>query len=360
MRNTSRRAGRAAVTALCGAAVVGGLVPALTLTTPAAAATEKARVSVVAGGGAAYQGTRGRDVVIVTRAGTNAAPLLNFKGTAPLTVGAGCTPVAGDSTRALCTAPKDASGQLRGFTVSTGDGDDSVANATPNVPITASLGAGRDSVNGGAGNDLLSGSDGDDLLRGHGGDDTLHGSFGADTLDGGAGNDDDLFGGPDADILLGGLGDGDDLNGGTGADRMDGGAGQNDTLLYNDRTAAVSINLTQGTAGSAGESDVVVGGFEVAFGGTGNDTLTGGSGDDALFGGAGNDVIQGMRGADILVGDAGDDFLIAGPTQLFGGTEPNRDGAVDGLNGRQGQDSCLRSPSDVDRALECEQVISVD
>ncbi|SNY03741.1 calcium-binding protein [Paractinoplanes atraurantiacus] len=72
----------------------------------------------------------------------------------------------------------------------------------------------------------------------------------------------------------------------------------------------------------------------IAYGGTGNDTITGGPAGDALFGGAGadkvygnggNDRISGDAGNDILYGGAGNDRLIGGPgkDKLYGGAGKN-------------------------------------
>ena len=70
------------------------------------------------------------------------------------------------------------------------------ANVTPATTFTAKLtatgGAGNDSLTGGAGNDSLTGGAGNDTLTGGAGSDSLTGGAGSDSLTGGAGND--IFG----------------------------------------------------------------------------------------------------------------------------------------------------------------------
>ena len=59
----------------------------------------------------------------------------------------------------------------------------------------------------------------------------------------------------------------------------------------------------------------------IAFGSSGNDSLTGLIADDHLYGGLGNDTLNGLSGNDYLQGDAGADLLIGGTgnDQLLGG-----------------------------------------
>ncbi len=92
-------------------------------------------------------------------------------------------------------------------TINSGPGEDRVAWAVDEVPVTLSggvgadtLGAaggydtvnggqGNDDLGGGAGNDQVLGEDGDDVLRGGAGEDRVNGGLGADTIDAGDGND---------------------------------------------------------------------------------------------------------------------------------------------------------------------------
>ena len=82
-------------------------------------------------------------------------------------------------------------------------------------------GFGDDTLTGDGNANLLDGSSGNDTLSGVNGDDTLIGGFGSDTVDGGAGND-------TASFLVG-------------------------------TSTSVSIDLTAGTASSAGIVDVLIG-----------------------------------------------------------------------------------------------------
>jgi len=78
------------------------------------------------------------------------------------------------------------------------------ANVTPATAFTAKLtatgGAGNDSLTGGGGNDSLTGGAGNDSLTGGGGSDSLTGGAGSDSLTGGAGSD-SLTGGAGNDIF---------------------------------------------------------------------------------------------------------------------------------------------------------------
>lgn len=149
---------------------------------------------------------------------------------------------------------------------------------------------GDDTLYGGDGNDLVSGGKDDDVLYGDDGDDTLHGEDGSDNLMGGTG-DDALFGHNGNDTLNGGAGN-DDLQGSAGADEVHGGDGD-DTVQ----------------------------------GGLGNDTLFGGTGLDSLFGGDGDDVVvglekqttPGMELADFLNGGAGNDEILVGGLDIATG-----------------------------------------
>src|SRR5262245_5204273 len=99
--------------------------------------------------------------------------------------------------------------------------------------------------------DYIVGSNLDDYIYGHGGADSLYGKGGRDHVFGGSEND-YLDGGPGGDWLFGEEGN-DWLVGGAGADVLDGGTGK-DTASYADSGAAVSIDLSIGSA-SGGDAD---------------------------------------------------------------------------------------------------------
>ena len=208
-------------------------------------------------------------------------------------------------------------------------------------------------ITGNARNNTLTGTTGDDTISGLGGNDTLLGNLGNNTLDGGDGTDtasydwatggvevsltrarvaqtvmpgatdtlvsienltgsnynDVLSGDAGNNVLRGGTGN-DVLNGGLGDDSLIGGNG-NDTASYADALAAVTVNLTAGTATGAAGNDTLSS-IENVTGGAGGDTLTGSSGANTLDGGAGDDLLSGGGGADLLIGGLGNDTLNGG------------------------------------------------
>src|SRR3954471_20942619 len=94
-------------------------------------------------------------------------------------------------------------------------------------------------------------------ITGSGGDDTLYGTAAADTIYGNGGND--------------------TLRGGGGADRLDGGIGV-DTVLYNDSTVGVGVNLVTGHgSGGTAEGDTYVS-IENVKGSFYDDSITGDDG----------------------------------------------------------------------------------
>ena len=118
---------------------------------------------------------------------------------------------------------------------------------------------------------------GDDNVTGNIADNVLEGNDGNDTLMGGAGSD-TLIGGPGAD----------ELNGQSGLD----------TAAYTGSDAAVTVNLSDGTAsGGDAEGDSL----------TSIENLTGSAHDDTLTGDAGPNVLDGRAGADTLAGGDGAD-----------------------------------------------------
>ncbi len=163
----------------------------------------------------------------------------------------------------------------------------------------------------------LLGTELDDVILGMGGDDTLVGAAGNDVLDGG-----------------------------TGVDQVD----------YRTALAAVTVNLTTGTAtdglggidtllaieGAIGSDfhDVLTGNADanVLVGGLGNDTLDGGGGADTLTGGAGADNLHSTGQFVLLQGDEGADWLYAqGDLFVLGSAT---------LEGGEGDDTMMASNID--------------
>jgi hypothetical protein len=205
-----------------------------------------------------------------------------------ITPGASC--VAVDEHTARCTAP-DRPGwtpRLEWGRVTLGDGDDRL-----NTAGTDDYGRGDLRVLAGPGNDRIHGGNANDRIDGGGGVDELRGGDGWDWLsdgdrDGGAG---ELAPGPD--VLDAGLG---------GSARID----------YSERTESVTLDLADpGTDGAPGEGDVLLGAFEVIYGGAGNDVIAGTDRREQFIGGAGADHLVGRGGADWFRG-VDDDTISCG------------------------------------------------
>lgn len=128
------------------------------------------------------------------------------------------------------------------------------------------------------------------------GDDTVTAAPAARTLniDAGAGND-LITTSTENDVLIGGAGD-DTLNGGDGIDTVD----------FSGSAAAVTIDLTAGTA--TGEGADVLNSIESAIGTAQADALSGTTGANALTGGDGDDTLTALGGVDTLDGGNGTDL----------------------------------------------------
>jgi Ca2+-binding RTX toxin-like protein len=199
---------------------------------------------------------------------------------------------------------------------------------------TLSGSAGNETLSGSAGNDRIDGGDGNDALDGGAGNDTLHDGSGQDTVSGGEGND---------RIVVGIDGD---------SDRYDGGNGT-DTLDLSGTGCGVAVDLSQGTANGSEIGNNVVIDFEIAEGGSGNDTVSGAGGNETISGGAGDDRLSGRDGNDSLDGGTGDDTLAdgAGQDSVSGGCgndiiRAEADGDDDVFDGGDGCDTLDYSSSE--------------
>ncbi len=229
-----------------------------------------------------------------------------------------------------------------------------------------STGGGNDEVNAGAGNDTIEGGEGVNILNGEAGDDYFVVSDISGDVDGGEGVDtidfsnlsqginvinsfvagrffggilgfanienitgtsfQDFIAGNDADNLIIGNGGSDVFRGSAGMDTLIGAVDSTigDAVNYADSDAAVSVNLSTGTAsGGFAEGDVLVnirriGGTIHADSLVGSDNgvrFEGAGGDDTLIGGAGNDTLVGgfyvnSNNNNRIVGGAGDDLIV--------------------------------------------------
>ena len=223
----------------------------------------------------------------------------------------------------------------------------SVGGLTKNMTIAA--GVVIENATSGGGNDTLWGNDYTNVLTANGGNDNLYGQDGSDTMYGGSGNDylsqyagnaymggeagsDTLYGGDGSDTMWGydggGTNESDRIYGGngndiiytgTGAETADGGA-DIDTV-YSISSANYNFDMATGATNQTGETFT---GFEIAYMGSGNDTVYGGGGEQTIYGGFGNDFINdGSDGSGSGVGDSvyggdGNDFLQAGDSSFDG------------------------------------------
>jgi Ca2+-binding RTX toxin-like protein len=277
-----------------------------------------------------------------------------------------------------------------GFTVSSGDGADSLTNTTATAS-TLSGGDGNDSLAGGSANDILRGNKGVDTHAGNAGDDYIdaRGDRG-DIVTCGDGNDTVLADvadstAPDCEAVDRGIAP--PPPPGPGPPPPAGGLlGPSEQQALDPRACASDMLGTAGNDRLAGTS---LG--ENLFGLQGDDVLKGWRGDDCLFGGVGSDRMLGMQGDDRLLGDdsargvgghdrlrgnSGDDLLVGGPGRdlLFGdsgndrltaGRDRNRlsggsgndllngvNGTLDLLNCGPGRDRVRADRSDVLRFCE--------
>ncbi len=81
-----------------------------------------------------------------------------------------------------------------------------------------------------------------------------------------------------------------------------GNGGTGDTVDYSAASAAVTMDLTGGTASGTSVGDDTISGFENATGGAGADIITGTTGVNTLVGGGGGDTFTGGTGNDIILG----------------------------------------------------------
>jgi Ca2+-binding RTX toxin-like protein len=163
---------------------------------------------------------------------------------------------------------------------------------------------GNDTINGNKGNDWLEGWAGADSLNGGDGNDTLNGGDGNDTLKGDNGND-TLIGGSGNDVFWGGAGN-DTFNGGSQMRQpwLSSTAGDSDRIETYSTSSGLSVNLTNRTILSDGNTDRYSGIEEID--GTLNkaDTITGRTSDSATVG-DGHSIYLYLRGGSDTVNITG-------------------------------------------------------
>jgi Ca2+-binding RTX toxin-like protein len=183
--------------------------------------------------------------------------------------------------------------------------------------------------------ETLTGTPGDDVIAALGGPDVVDGLGGNDVICGDDGGD-VLRGGPGADRLLGGLEDtdpderlaGDTLWGGPGDDFLDpgydpSGHPDRDALRWGDATRGVTVDLADGTTGTAtgfGRDTLVLTGSpllvgtryaDVFRGSPGRDRVKDAGGPDRLALAGGDDEVHLGDGADVVRMGAGNDSVTA-------------------------------------------------
>ncbi|MDZ4393497.1 M10 family metallopeptidase C-terminal domain-containing protein [Cypionkella sp.] len=224
-----------------------------------------------------------------------------------------------------------------------GDGNDSVTGTSGDNTIYG--GDGNDTINDGSGGDAVYGGDGNDLFNT--GDssftgDSFYGGLGTDTLsyeihDWGTpfspvvfdfttgiasysgftetfssieifrgsqgdetiisnGGDQTYYGNDGNDSMVSGIGD-ETMYGGNGIDVID----------HRAWDASYTFNMATGLTNFSGE---LYTGFEIAYMGDGDDSVTGSAGADTIYGGIGADTLYGGGSVDDLYGGAGNDFFL--------------------------------------------------
>jgi Ca2+-binding RTX toxin-like protein len=202
------------------------------------------------------------------------------------------------------------------------------------------------------GADILTGTSGDDTFFASAGADQMIGGNGADTVDysaiveqprtwygvngvyvdlssgfgGEVGGEADTYSGIENvtgsnfdDAILGdntcnvlrGLGGRDIIEGLGGADTLQGGDGI-DSLLYQQSTARVVVDLLHNTASGGHATGDTISGFENLAGSRYSDVLSGSNEDNWINGGRGADTINGRGGNDTIDGGEGNDVMTGG------------------------------------------------
>ncbi len=188
------------------------------------------------------------------------------------------------------------------FSLTGGDGNDTINASTLAMSVTLTGGRGNDSLTGGSAADQLNGGDDNDMLSGGAGNDLLAGEEGDDRLTGGAGVD--------------------QLNGGNGTDLVIETTDANFVLIDGSLSIAAVTDpltdidgavLTGGAAINTLNASGFTRGSVTLFGGANNDVLTGTGLNDSLNGQAGNDQLLGGEGDDTLTGELGTDSFDGGP-----------------------------------------------
>jgi Ca2+-binding RTX toxin-like protein len=208
------------------------------------------------------------------------------------------------------------------FTISLGDGDDTINSAKLVNGDSVNMGAGDDTVSPmfgtNAGGNQTFGNANLTLLDGGAGEDTL--SFGESTNEDGvtlslstanATNFENIIGTNNAETINGDANSNKlygSLNGSSDVNTLNGNDGNDFLLVSNSSDGGTDRSwLVTPASGSDLSSSL---NFLTKFAGSGNQTLNGGAGDDVLIGGTGEDTLDGGTGRDHLAGGSGIDTFI--------------------------------------------------
>ncbi len=241
-----------------------------------------------------------------------------------------------------------------------------------NTTRTVFGGEENDTISGSEKNDIIFSGNGDDTINAGSGNDFIYGGTGNDTMNGGDGNDsyyidanhgNDVIRDINGDnklIFADGLSVEDyeaSINAELGFVLTNKETGETvslpdfitNPLIYNFKfeggsDTEESITNREVFEGTATDDYIETGdGFNISYGGDGNDTLAGGKDIDFMYGGNGDDLVLGRNGVNVLFGEEGNDTIYDGDhgSYLNGGNGDDMlygGGGADVLGGGAGDD----------------------
>lgn len=232
--------------------------------------------------------------------------------------------------------------------------------------------ADNDTINAAGGNDIIYGGSENDTINGNNGNDSIYGEEGNDILNGGDGNDSYYIDANHGNDVIRDTKGENKLYFTDGLSVEDYEASINAKLgfvLTNKETGETvslpdfltnplnynfnfeggsdteeSITNREVFEGTAADDYIETGdGFNISYGGDGNDTLAGGKDIDFMYGGNGDDLVLGRNGVNVLFGEEGNDTIYDGDhgSYLNGGNGDDMlygGGGADVLDGGAGND----------------------
>lgn len=250
------------------------------------------------------------------------------------------------------------------------DADDKLNGTNSHELIWA--GIGNDIINAAGGDDIIYGGDGDDTINAGDGNDIIRGETGNDTLNGGKGDDTYYFENNHGNDII------HDTEGNNKLVFTDGISADDYNMSIDAKFGFVLTHKETGetismpdfltnplnynfvfegeshTEGGLDDREVIEGtdaddyleagdGFNIFYGGEGNDTLAGGKDMDFMYGGDGDDLLLGRNGVNVLFGGNGNDTIYDGDdgSYLSGGDGDDflyGGGGADVLDGGAGND----------------------